>query len=273
MIMGGVPFYWSQLQAGKSLLQNINLLFFSEDGVLRHEFADLYDSLFKKPKPYLMIINALATKKVGMTRTEILKATKMSDNGKLTEFLENLEYCGFIRKYNSIGMKNKNALYQLMDNYTLFYYKFIKDNYINDEQYWSKIAGKPEYNSWCGLAFERVCLQHIEQIKAKLGIQGIISSVYSGSIMGTKEKQGAQIDLLIDRSDDVINLCEIKYSKTEFQITSGIDNNLQNKRERFIQETRTRKAVHLTMITTMGLMQNSYAWDIQSVVTMDDLFI
>ena len=273
MIMGGVPFYWSQLQAGKSLLQNINLLFFSEDGVLRHEFADLYDSLFKKPKPYLMIINALATKKVGMTRTEILKATKMSDNGKLTEFLENLEYCGFIRKYNSIGMKNKNALYQLMDNYTLFYYKFIKDNYINDEQYWSKIAGKPEYNTWCGLAFERVCLQHIEQIKAKLGIQGIISTVYSWSIMGTKEKQGAQIDLLIDRSDDVINLCEIKYSKAEFQITSGIDNNLQNKRERFIQETRTRKAVHLTMITTMGLMQNSYAWDIQSVVTMDDLFI
>lgn len=91
--------------------------------------------------------------------------------------------------------------------------------------------------------------------------------------MGTKEKQGAQIDLLIDRSDGVINLCEIKYSKAEFQITSGIDNNLQNKRERFIQETRTRKAVQLTMITTMGLMQNSYAWDIQSVVTMDDLFI
>lgn len=116
----------------------------------------------------------------------------MSDNGKLTEFLENLEYCGFIRKYNSIGMKNKNALYQLMDNYTLFYYKFIKDNYINDEQYWSKIAGKPEYNTWCGLAFERVCLQHIEQIKAKLGIQGIISTVYSWSIMGTKEKQGAK---------------------------------------------------------------------------------
>lgn len=220
-----------------------------------------------------MIINALATKKVGMTRTEILKATKMSDNGKLTEFLENLEYCGFIRKYNSIGMKNKNALYQLMDNYTLFYYKFIKDNYINDEQYWSKIAGKPEYNTWCGLAFERVCLQHIEQIKAKLGIQGIISTVYSWSIMGTKEKQGAKIDLLIDRSDGVINLCEIKYSMAEFQITSGMDNNLQNKRERFIQETRTRKAVQLTMITTMGLMQNSYAWDIQSVVTMDDLFI
>lgn len=91
--------------------------------------------------------------------------------------------------------------------------------------------------------------------------------------MGTKEKQGAQIDLLIDRSDAVINLCEIKYSKAEFQITSSIDNNLQNKRERFIQETRTRKAVQLTMITTMGLMQNSYAWDIQSVVTMDDLFI
>lgn len=273
MIMGGVPFYWSQLKPGMSLAQNINQLFFSEDGNLRHEFDDLYDSLFKQPKPYLSIVDALATKKVGMTRTEILQATKLTDNGKLTEYLENLEYCGFIRKYNCIGMKAKNALFQLMDNYTLFYYKFIKDSYINDAQYWTKITGKPEYNTWCGLAFERVCLQHVEQIKAKLGIQGVITTVYSWSVTGSKEKPGAQIDLLIDRSDDVINLCEIKYSKAPFQITNTIDASLQNKRERFIQETDTEKAVHLTMITTMGLSDNPYAWDVQSVVTMDDLFV
>jgi len=266
MIMGGVPFYWSQLKPGMSLAQNINQLFFSEDGNLRHEFDDLYDSLFKQPKPYLSIVDALATKKVGMTRTEILRATKLTDNGKLTEYLENLEYCGFIRKYNCIGMKAKNALFQLMDNYTLFYYKFIKDSYINDAQYWTKITGKPEYNTWCGLAFERVCLQHVEQIKAKLGIQGVITTVYSWSVAGSKEKPGAQIDLLIDRNDDVINLCEIKYSKAPFQITNTIDAS-------FIQETGTEKAVHLTMITTMGLSDNPYAWDVQSVVTMDDLFV
>lgn len=241
MIMGGVPFYWSQLKPGMSLAQNINQLFFSEDGNLRHEFDDLYDSLFKQPKPYLSIVDALATKKVGMNRTEILQATKLTDNGKLTEYLENLEYCGFIRKYNCIGMKAKNALFQLMDNYTLFYYKFIKDSYINDAQYWTKITGKPEYNTWCGLAFERVCLQHVEQIKAKLGIQGVITTVYSWSVAGNKEKSGAQIDLLIDRNDDVINLCEIKYSKAPFQITNAIDASLQNKRERFIQETGTEK--------------------------------
>ena len=268
-----VPFYWSQLKPGMSLAQNINQLFFSEDGNLRHEFEDLYDSLFKQPKPYLSIVDALATKKVGMTRTEILRATKLTDNGKLTEYLENLEYCGFIRKYNCIGMKAKNALFQLMDNYTLFYYKFIKDSYINDAQYWTKITGKPEYNTWCGLAFERVCLQHVEQIKAKLGIQGVITTVYSWSVAGSKEKPGAQIDLLIDRNDDVINLCEIKYSKASFQITNTIDASLQNKQERFIQETGTEKAVHLTMITTMGLSDNPYAWDVQSVVTMDDLFV
>lgn len=273
MIMGGVPFYWSQLKPGMSLAQNINQLFFSEDGNLRHEFDDLYDSLFKQPKPYLSIVDALATKKVGMTRTEILQATKLTDNGKLTEYLENLEYCGFIRKYNCIGMKAKNALFQLMDNYTLFYYKFIKDSYINDAQYWTKITGKPEYNTWCGLAFERVCLQHVEQIKTKLGIQGVITTVYSWSVAGSKEKPGAQIDLLIDRNDDVINLCEIKYSKAPFQITNTIDASLQNKRERFIQETGTEKAVHLTMITTMGLSDNPYAWDVQSVVTMNDLFV
>lgn len=202
MIMGGVPFYWSQLKPGMSLAQNINQLFFSEDGNLRHEFEDLYDSLFKQPKPYLSIVDALATKKVGMTRTEILRATKLTDNGKLTEYLEN-----------------------------------------------------------------------VEQIKAKLGIQGVITTVYSWSVAGSKEKPGAQIDLLIDRNDDVINLCEIKYSKAPFQITNTIDASLQNKRERFIQETGTEKAVHLTMITTMGLSDNPYAWDVQSVVTMDDLFV
>lgn len=188
MIMGGVPFYWSQLKPGMSLAQNINQLFFSEDGNLRHEFDDLYDSLFKQPKPYLSIVDALATKKVGMTRTEILRTTQLTDNGKLTEYLENLEYCGFIRKYNCIGMKAKNALFQLMDNYTLFYYKFIKDSYINDAQYWTKITGKPEYNTWCGLAFERVCLQHVEQIKAKLGIQGVITTVYSWSVAGSTDR-------------------------------------------------------------------------------------
>ena len=273
MVMGGIPYYLSMMDKSKSLAQNINQLFFSEDGNLRHEFDDLYDSLFKQPKPYLSIVDALATKKVGMTRTEILQATKLTDNGKLTEYLENLEYCGFIRKYNCIGMKAKNALFQLMDNYTLFYYKFIKDSYINDAQYWTKITGKPEYNTWCGLAFERVCLQHVEQIKTKLGIQGVITTVYSWSVAGSKDKLGAQIDLLIDRSDDVINLCEIKYSKAPFQITNTIDASLQNKRERFIQETGTEKAVHLTMITTMGLSDNPYAWDVQSVVTMDDLFV
>lgn len=272
MVMGGIPFYWSQMDGSRSLVQNIDHLFFEEDGNLRHEFDDLYDSLFKQPKPYLGIIEALATKKVGMSRTEIIKYTRQTDNGKLTEYLENLEYCGFIRKYNCIGMKAKNALYQLIDNYTLFYYKFIKDTVINAPHYWNKIAGTPEYNTWCGLAFERVCLQHTEQIKVKLGIQGVITTVYSWSVAGTKEMPGAQIDLLIDRSDNVINLCEIKYSKASFNITNRIDSNLQNKRERFVEETKTTKAVHLTMITTLGLVDNSYASDIQSVVTMDDLF-
>ena len=170
-------------------------------------------------------------------------------------------------------MKAKNALFQLMDNYTLFYYKFVKGYYINDAQYWTKTLGKPEYNTWCGLAFERVCLQHVEQVKAKLGIQGVITTVYSWSVTGTKEVAGAQIDLLIDRGDDVINLCEIKYAKGQYQITHAMDANLQNKRERFVQETGTSKAVYLTMITTMGLLENSYAWDVQSVVTMDDLFV
>lgn len=272
MIMGGIPFYWSKLKRGKSLAQNIDWLFFAHNGELRDEFSHLYASLFNHPEPYIEIIHLLGKKKIGMTRNEIVKLWKKGSNGKLTTILKDLESCGFIRKYHSIGKKNKNAIFQLIDNYTLFYFKFIEDNLVNDEQYWTKIHDTPTFSVWSGLAFERVCLLHTRQIKEKLGIGGVISSEYAWQVAAAEEHLGTQVDLLIDRNDDVINLCEMKYSKVAFSIDSDYDEALQQRRALFKSETKTQKAVHLTMITSSGLVRNAYSSDIQNQITSDDLF-
>lgn len=272
MALGGIPYYWSLLDKSKSLAQNIDRLFFSKDGELKGEYHELYASLFNHPEKYVAVIETLGKKRLGLSREEIIKEGKLESNGKLSEILEDLENCGFIRKYNMIGMKSKGALYQLIDCYTLFYFRFIENNSSNDEHFWSKSIGTGEYNSWCGLAFERLCLLHNRQIKTKLGISGIISSEYAWWTDQKDGKRGAQIDLLIDRNDGVINLCEMKYTKLPFQIDASDEANLLNKRARFIEATQTRKAVHITMVSSQGLERNSYADEIQSQVTGGDLF-
>ena len=178
MIFGGVPYYWGFLKKGLSLSQNIDRILFEKDAPLRDEFKYLYASVFKKPENYVKIIEALGTKKVGMTREEIINAAKISNSGDLTTKLEELESCGFIRKYYAFGMKKKNAIYQLMDCFTLFYFKFLKSQ-PTDEHFWTNQINTPLVNTWMGLAFERVCMEHIEQIKVKLGISGVLTEVNS----------------------------------------------------------------------------------------------
>ena len=272
MIFGGVPYYWSLLDKGKSLAQNIDNLLFSREGEMRGEFSELYASLFQHPEKYFAIIEALGKKKVGMTRAEIVKESGVPDNGRIADILSDLENCGFIRKYTSIGKKSKNAVFQLIDQYTLFYFKFVDNNKINDEHFWSKSIDKPIYNNWCGLAFERLCLVHSRQIKDALGISGIISSEYSWVTEGDGVNCGAQIDLLIDRNDGMINLCEIKFSKSPYKIDAKYDQVLQHKRTRFIEASGTSKSVALTMITLQGLVRNSYSDEIQYQLTANELF-
>ncbi len=272
MAMGGVPFYWSKLDKSKSLVQNIDALFFSADGEFRHEFEELYASLFNKPEKYLKIIDALGSKKVGLTRDELVKKSGLEDNGQFSQMLEDLSYCGFIRKYCHIGKKVKNAIYQLIDNYTLFYYQFIKDYRNTDENYWMKMLGRPEYAVWCGLAFEKVCLLHARQIKETLGISGILANVYSWYTTATTDNPGAQIDMLIDRADDVVNLCEMKYSKTPYAITAEYQEKLLSKARRFVETTETNKAIHIVMITSNGLKKNQHSDVAQNEVILNDLF-
>lgn len=273
MVLGGIPFYWDFLQKELSWAQNIDRLFFQRNGEIRREFNALYASLFRRPQAYIDVVTVLGTKKVGMTRSEIIEAIGTDNGGGLTKVLNELEECDFIRSYTSIGKTKKETLYQLIDNFTLFHFKFLADSGINDEHYWSSILNKPVYNAWSGLAFERVCLHHIGQIKQALGISGIISNVFSWVYRPkNKKEKGVQIDLILDRSDGVINLCEMKFAKDKFEITANDEKELRRKASIFENKTATRKAVTTVMITSYGLVRNEWANAIQCQATMDDLF-
>ena len=274
MVLGGVPYYWSLLKPNLSSAQNIDQLFFAKHGLLRDEFKALYASLFRSPQPYIDIVTALGTKKVGMTFDEITAAIPANLGGKLSEKLEELEQCDFIRSYTALGKKKKDTRYQLIDNFTLFHFKFIANQSVDNEQFWTSSIGKPKYNTWCGLAFERVCLLHTRQILVALGISGISSGIFSWTYRPKdKSEEGAQVDLLIDRSDNVINLCEIKFSKGPFVLTKQYDAKLRRKTGIFIDSTKTRKAVWPTMITSYGMVRNAYSNGILHQLTMEDLFV
>ena len=272
MVLGGIPYYWSLLEKGLSLAQNIDKIIFAKNGKLSNEFDQLYASLFKSPEQYIDIVTALGKKKVGMTREEIIVAIDKYSNGALSKVLDELEYCGFIRKYNGFDKKSKQAIYQLIDNYTLFYFKFIRQNENNDEHFWSASIDSAMHRAWSGLAFERLCMAHMQQIKAALGIAGVLSNVYSWRKETDETSDGAQIDLLIDRKDQVINLCEMKYSLSEYVIDAEYEQKLRNKKSAFINATNTRKAVHLTMVTTFGIKANAHSGIVQNEITLEDLF-
>lgn len=273
MVMGGVPFYWTFLEKGKSLAQNIDEIFFNPEGSLGGEFDELYASLFKNPDRYVSIVTTLASKQTGMTREELLKEGKIANNGNVTKALNDLENCGFIRKYSPLGRKERGTVYQLVDFYTLFYFKFIHGNRNLDTHFWTLIQETPQYYTWCGLAFERVCFNHVDQIKSALGIEGVLSNVYSWrSKSESPQERGAQIDMLIDRNDQVITLCEMKYSKRRFTIDADYDDILLYKVEKFRKETSTKKAVHIALITTNGLTQNEYYDDVQNIIEINQLF-
>jgi len=273
MALGGVPFYWSLLESGLSAVQNLDQMFFGDSAKLKNEFGQLYASLFKRPDSYLKIVTALATKKIGMTREEVCEHSGVAKNGKLTRLLEELEQCGFVHRYTDFGHRRNQAIYQLVDSYTLFYFRFLQDCANADSEWWSKHFRSPEVAVWRGLAFERLCLAHVAQIKAALGIAGVSSRVFAWMCRPSgKNDHGAQIDLLIDREDNVINVCEVKFSAGRFDVGEREAFDFESKIERFRQFTKTDKSVHLTMITANGLTDNPNGHCVQSQVTLEDLF-
>lgn len=273
MILGGVPYYWSLLKKGKSLPQNIDALFFEENAPLQKEYDNLYRAIFKKPEQYIKIIEALSSENKGISRDELSQKTGIASSGDFTRKLKELEDCGFIRKYIPVGYKERNATYQLIDNYTLFYLRFL-NNRTYDEDFWQKQNNSPKTNAWNGVAFERVCLEHVPQIKVALGIAGVHTEVNSWSCKADKEKglQGSQIDLLIVRNDQVINICEMKYSKTDYKVDAAFVKDMKRKISDFLIDSKSKYAIHPTLITTYGIVENAYSGELQSVITGEELF-
>ena len=225
------------------------------------------------------MVTALAIKTKGLTRQAIVQSTGLADNGALSTVLEELEKCGLIRAHEPFvtvarpGDKRlkKDTLFQLIDFYTLFYFQFLRQNRYQDGHFWLSSINSPLHNSWAGFAFERLCLSHLPQIKQALGISGVQTSTCSWR-SSSRAEQGVQIDLLIDRRDETINICEMKYAKDEFEIDKAYENSLTDKLAIFSRETKTRKTLLLTMITTCGVKENTHSGDIQCQVVLDDLF-
>jgi AAA+ ATPase superfamily predicted ATPase len=271
MIMGGIPYYLKLLDNEQSYLANIDNIFFKRNGPLWDEFNHLYETLFGNSKAYLKVIEALSTRKFGLTRKEIINETKLDDNGLLTEMLKNLKDSQFVRAYNTFGYDEKNVVYQLADYFTLFYLRFMKGKQNPDEHFWTHYIDNPSKSSWAGQTFEQVCKEHINQVKKAIGIGALLTDI--SSWQGISESGKAQIDLVIDRRDRTTNICEIKFSVDEFAIDKDYEDKLKKNMRVFREATKSRKALQLVMITTYGVRQNAHSGIMQSQVRMDDLFV
>lgn len=275
MVMGGIPYYFSLLDKSESVARNIDRLFFSKTGALKTEFEKLYAALFSSPGLHLEVVRALAKINIGLTRQEIIDKLKITSNGSFSKVLRELEECGFIRAYLPFKTSKKGnttgVLYQLLDLYSLFFLRFVENNDYQDSDFWTSNYRDPQLNVWRGLAFEILCLWHIPQIKEALGISGISARVCAWQ---GKDDEGhkAQIDLLIDRKDDVVNVCEMKYYTGEFSITKKYAQELENKINIFLEATRTRKTLVLTFITCGGIKKNRYNDIVQKEIDIRQLF-
>ena len=269
MIMGGIPFYLEKIQKGCSVAQNIDNLFFNKSSELKKEFQNLYASLFDHAEGYEKIVEILSKNRNGLTRKEIIKQAKMKSGNRITTILNNLEYSGFIRSYSQ-PKRQKEQVFQLIDSFTLFHFLFLHQNNFRDEKFWTNSLNTPLHNVWAGLSFEIICPLHTLEIKKKLEIAGVQSAEYAWRSKNTETT--VQFDLILDRADNIVNLCEIKYANTQYAITKEYEEKLREKIETFRQEIAPRKAIHLLMLTTFGVKQNQYSCIVQNEVMLDDLF-
>lgn len=270
MIFGGIPYYLSLMQPQLSLYQNVDEMYFSQGSELGGEFANLYRSLYRKAENYVSVVETLARKGIGLTRAEIVAGSGISDGGSLTKILKDLAISGFIREYKAYGQKKRDSLYQLIDFFSLFDIRFRGRREEQAGDFWLRFSSTSAYSAWSGIGYEKICLLHLSQIRKKLGISGVLTSVFSWR--GEYDGVGAQVDLVIDRNDNIVNLCEIKFSSKQYQIDKKCHESIRHKRSAFANSTLTRKYVQTTMITTFGLARNEYSAEIVSEATLDDLF-
>lgn len=271
MIIGGIPYYMNMVRKEDSLASNIDRLFFNRESRLRDEFGRLFNSLFKNSENYIKVVRLLATRQQGYTRKEISRECGIPYGGGLTNILKALDANDFIVQYQPYGTGREDIRYKLVDPFLLFYLRFADGTKTFSDGYWSQFENTPRLYSWRGHAFENVCFSHIPRIKEALGISGVYTE---SSVWMTKEDmtgRGAQIDMLIDRADRVIDLCEIKFLEGEYLVGKDEDLKLRNRKQAFYNGTGTKKAVHLVLITTYGLKENMYSSVFTDVITAEDL--
>ena len=276
MIFGGVPYYLEMLDRDIPFSANIDTLFFEENAPLRTEYDFLFRSLFSDSPNYRKVIDALSGRMKGLTREEISTYTGLN-GGLLSKTLENLNKCDFLRVYADPTKKERGRVYQLTDMFTLFHLRFVEHHDGQDPHFWTHLGQTGVRSAWLGYAFEQVCLHHLSQIKNALGISGILSNAYAWSCKAYVDKDGAQwkggqIDLIIDRNDQVMNVCEMKYSQTEYVISREMMDTIRERTELFRREQKTRKNLRCTFITPYGIKPGKYSSIVDSQITLDNLF-
>ena len=271
MVMGGVPYYMSLLNPEQSLAQNIDRLFFTKNAPMREEFGELFNALFSHADAYISVMKALSVNKEGLLRSEIIEHTGLS-GGKLSKILDNLERCDFIEVYSRFKSSVRNSLYRICDPYTLFYFKFMEGHNSKDEHWWINNMRSHSVEAWQGFSFETICRSHLLEIKRKLGISGISTNASAWRMLGDGERRGVQIDLVIDRADRVINLCEMKFSEAPYVVSKEYEDKLRERMAMFREATKTRKSLVMTMVTTYGVLRGIHSGVVQNEVLMDDLF-
>ena len=268
MVLGGVPYYLSLLDPKKNVPNNIDTLFFSEGPELENEYQRLFSSLFKNADAYMKIVRLLSTSRDGYTRIEISNELKIPDNGHLSEMLDDLEHCDFVRRYNN-GTLQKNGIYQLIDFFSLFHYKFCTHR-VTDEHFWRNALGTSEQNNWYGLTFERVCLSHVRQIVHGLRLDAIRHEYYAWR--SQHSHPAVQIDLIIDRADGIVTICEMKYSKDDYTLNETEYKKIIRRMETFQKETGRKGGMQASIVTTYGLHENMYSEISPIPITLEELF-
>ena len=273
MILGGVPYYLSLLNMSDSLVQNIDRLFFNEGALLKLEFEELYNALFDNADLYTSIVQLLSEHESGMTSKDIFQSLS-SKSSNITKAIKNLERSDMIEKWLQYGNKRRGAVYRLTDFFSLFYFKFLADNLSHDDEWWSNHLDSGNVFDWMGSSFELVCMRHHKQIKSALGIRGMATSLSTWQVKPNKEEgmPGGQIDMIIERADRIIHLCEMKFCMDTYRIKPEYERRLRDRSGLFRELTKTNKTLVHTFITTYGVANGKNRSIVHSEVTMDDLF-
>ena len=272
MIVGGIPYYLGYMKKGLSLAQNIDQLFFADGAKLHDEYDRLFASVFSNPEQMKRIVQLLAGRRLGFTRKDILSKTGLDDCGSSTRMLKALEMSDFIRPYVPFGKSLREVYYKLIDPFCLFYLKFVHTRKEMDPEFWMHNVTSASINSWRGFAFEEICFNHVDKIKKALNILGVSSRQSGWAVIGDDDTEGGQIDLLIERKDNVVNMCEMKFYSELITISKAYHAKLVH-RQNLLMKNLSRKTVVLpVLVTTEGLAYNEYSGIFQNVVIIDDLF-